>query len=99
MMTQQQNKVPKYRNIFFCQKYGKFLLAGDVALEETEPNLSEFLSNYDAKNLVKSKPCIKNPLNPQCIDLSITNNICSFQIITTLVCGLSDFHKFEKGTF
>lgn len=74
------------------------MLPGNVALEETEPNLLEFLSNYDAKNLVKNKPCFKNLLNPQCIDFSITDNIWSFHIITTLACGLSDFQKFDTGS-
>ena len=73
---------------FQCQKYGKLLLVADVDLEETEPHLSEFLSNSDAKNLVKSEPCFKSPLNPRCSDLFITNSICSFQN----TCGLLDFH-------
>ena len=96
MAQQQSTKIKNY--FFFCQKYDKFLLPGNVALEETEPNLLEFLSNYDAKNLVKNKPCFKNLLNPQCIDFSITDNIWSFRIITTLACGLSDFQKFDKGS-
>ena len=62
-------------------------------LEETEPNLSESLSNNDAKNLAKSKTCFKSPLNPQCIDLFIPYSICSFQNNTAVACGLSDFHK------
>lgn len=64
------------------------MIAGDVKLEETEPSLSEFLSNH-TKNLVKSKTCFKNPLDPRCIDFFITNDICSFQSTKTLACELS----------
>ena len=66
---------------FLGQKHGTFLLASDVNLEEREANLSIFLSNYDAKNLVKSKICFKNSINPQCIDLFIPNSICSYYIL------------------
>ena len=70
---------------FFCPKYNTFLLSRDVKLEKIKPNLfskqnqTEFLSNNDAKNLVKVKLCFKNPLNPQWIDLFNTNSICRFQ--------------------
>ena len=70
---------------FFCPKYNTFLLFGNVKLEKIKPNLfsklnqREFLSNKDAKNVVKSKTCFKNPLNPEWIDLFNTNSICRFQ--------------------
>ena len=34
---------------FVCQKYDKLLLAGDINLQETERNLSEFLSSWMQK--------------------------------------------------
>ena len=55
--------------------------------------MSEFLTNYDCNNLVEDKTCFKNPENPRCIDLFITNSIMSFQNTTTVATGLSDFHK------
>ena len=41
------------------QTYEKFLLAGVFNTEETEPCLSEFLTKYDSKSLVKDKTCFK----------------------------------------
>ena len=62
-------------------------------MEETEPILSEFLSNYDCRSLVRDKTCFKNPENPRFIDLFITNSIMGFQNTTTVATGLSDFHE------
>ena len=45
------------------------------------------------KNMVKEDTCFKNPDNPSCIDLFLTNTPLSFQNTTTLTTGLSDFHK------
>ena len=73
--------------------YEKFLLAGDFNIEEIESPLGEFLYERDAKNLVKEATCFKNPENPSCIDLFLTNSIRSFQGTTTVTTGLSDFHK------
>ena len=45
----------------YRQTYEKFLLAGGFNSKETEPCLSEFLSNYGSTNLVEDKTCFKNP--------------------------------------
>ena len=34
---------------------------------------------YGCKNIAKDKTCFKNPINPTCIDLIITNRPKSFQ--------------------
>ena len=60
-------------------------------MEDTKPILSEFLSNYDCKYLVRDITCFKNPENPRCIDLFITNSITSFQNTTRVATGLLDF--------
>ena len=73
--------------------YDKFLLAGDFNAEDVEPCLESFLYQYDAKNLVKSKTCFKNPENPSCVDLFLTNSYHSFQNTSVISTGLSDFHK------
>ena len=73
--------------------YDKFLLAGDFNMEEEETQLSNFLNDYNARNLVKDKTCFKSLDNPTCIDLYITNSYRSFQNTTTVSTGLSDFHK------
>ena len=73
--------------------YNNFLLAGDFNTEDSEPCLSNFLYQYEARNLVKEKTCFKNPNNPSCIDLFITNSSNSFQNTGVVSTGLSDFHK------
>ena len=55
--------------------------------------MSEFISVYSLKNLVKQKTCFKNPENPSCIDLILTNSPRSFQNSNAFETGLSDFHK------
>ena len=83
--------------------YDKYLLTGDFNAEEIEPCLSTFLYQYNANNLVKENTCFKNPHNPSCIDLFITNSRNSFQNTNTVSTGLSDFHKMVvtvlKSTF
>ena len=77
----------------YNSNYDNFILLGDFNCEDTETSLSNFLHQYDAKNLVKEKTCFKNANNPSCIDLIITNRPNLFQHTTTLSTGLSDFHK------
>ena len=77
----------------YSEFYDNFLLLGDFNCEETEPLLSSFLHQYEANSLVKEPTCFKNPDNPSCIDLLITNRCHSFQNTMTVATGLSDFHK------
>ena len=77
----------------YSSTYDKFLLAGDFNVKEENDTLDEFLEDYHAKNLVKEPTCFKNPENPSCIDLFITNSFQSFQKTTTVTTGLSDFHN------
>ena len=60
---------------------------------ETEPCLSSFLYQYNAKNLVKNKTCFKSIDNPSCIDLILTNSKDCFHNTTVISTGLSDHHK------
>ena len=50
--------------------------------------MESFCESYRFKNLIKDPTCFKNPANPSCIDLMLTNS--SSCVIET---GLSDFHK------
>ena len=52
-----------------------------------------FCDSYEFKNLIKDATCYKNPENPSCIDLILTNNSNSFQNSEVIETGLSDFHK------
>ena len=68
-------------------------MLGDFNAEDTEPILSEFLEQYEAKNIMKNKTCCKNPDRPTCIDLFLTNSPHSFQNTMMISTGFSDFHK------
>ena len=77
----------------YLKTFEKFLLLGDFNADDTEPVLSEFLEQYEAKNIMKNKTWFKNPVRPTCIDLFLTNSPHSFQNTMTISTGLSDFHK------
>ena len=77
----------------YSKHYVKFILVGDFSAEESEPCLSQFLYDYNAKNIVKENTCFKNALNPSSIHLFITNSPLSFQNTIAVSNGLSDFHK------
>ncbi len=77
----------------YITDYDKFLLVGDFNAEDTESILSNFLNQYNSRNLVKDKTCFKSIQNPSCVDLFLTYSYRSFQNTSTLSTGLSDFHK------
>ena len=52
------------------------------------------MSAHNLTTLIKQKTCSKNPENPACIDLILTNCPRSFQNSSVFEIGLSDFHKF-----
>ena len=49
--------------------------------------------NIWRRNLVKEPTCFKNPENPTCIDLILTNKPLSFKNTYVIETELSDFHK------
>ena len=69
------------------------MLIGDFNVEESEPCLSQFLFEMNAKNIVKEPTCYKSLSNPSCIDLVITNSSSSFQNTKAISTGLLDFNK------
>ena len=52
-----------------------------------------FGENYKLRNLTKERTCFKNPDNPTCIDLILTNKPLNFKNTYVIETGLSDFHK------
>ena len=96
------NHLGKATDIYHLN-YDKFLLIGDFNAEDTEPCLSQFLFEYDGKNIVSEKTCFKSKDNPSCIELFITKSPNSFHNTSTITTGLSDFHKMVitvlKATF
>ena len=74
-------------------QYESFILMGDFNAEPNDANMKDFCQIYSCKNIVKDKTCFKNPINPTCIDLIITNRPKSFQESEVIETGLSDFNK------
>ena len=73
--------------------YENVILLGDLNVEVKEKNLSNFMSVPNLKTLIKQKTCFKNPENPACIDLILTNSPQSFQNSSVFETGLFDCHK------
>ena len=55
--------------------------------------MKTFEENYKLRNLVKEPTCFKNPGNPTCIDLILTNKPLSFKNTYVIEAGPSEFHK------
>ena len=51
------------------------------------------MSAHNLKTLIKQKTCFKNPENPTCIDLILTNTSRRFPNSSVFETGLPDFHK------
>ena len=69
------------------------LLFADFNSELGETALKEFFEIYNLKNLVKEATCFRNPVNPTCIALILTNRPRSFQDTKAIEMGLSNYHK------
>ena len=54
-------------------KYDNFLLFGDFNSEPTEEAMKSLCQIHNFKNLLDKPTCYKNPTNPSCVDLIITN--------------------------
>ena len=77
----------------FSANYDNFILLGDFNSEPKEQYVKDFCHVYNCKNIIKENTCFKNPENPSCIDLFITNRPACFNGSMTIETGLSDFHK------
>ena len=74
-------------------QYENFIFMGDFDVEPNDATMKNFCHVYGCKNIFKDKTCFKNPINPNCIELIITNRPKSFQESEVIETGLSDFHK------
>ena len=59
--------------------YNNFIVPGDFNIEMEEQQMKAFCDNYGLKIFVKQPTCYKNPSNPTCIDLILTNVPQKFQ--------------------
>ena len=55
--------------------------------------MRNFCNSYNLNSLIKQPTCFKNPENPCCIDLILTNKPRSFLSTRVIETGLSDFHR------
>ena len=65
----------------------------------SEPSIDEFCQTYNLESIVNKPTCFKNPKNPSCIDLMLTNKQERFLKAKTVETGLSDFHKMVVSVF
>ena len=73
--------------------YDNIVLSGDSNTEVENNFLKEFCDLYEIKSLIRIPTCYKNPENPTCTDLMLTNSNRSFLNSCAVETGLSDFHK------
>ena len=83
-MHHKENIASHLRNVSIalaklCPDYENIFLLGDFNFEIKEKIISDCMSTYNLKSLVKQKTSFKNPDNPSCIDLTLTNSPRSFQ--------------------
>ena len=60
-------------------KYEHFLVLRDFNVCVEYSSMSVICDTYNLKSLIREPTCYKNPENPSCIDLILTNRPCSFQ--------------------
>ena len=81
-------------------KYDNILIIGDLNTEMNEPSLNEtFCQTYNLESIVNEPTCLKNPKNPSCNDLMLTNKQERFLKGKTVEAGLPDFHKMLLSVF
>ena len=68
-------------------------MLGDFNAEIENNFLKEFCNLYGMKSLIRIPTCSKNPANPTCIDLMLTNSNQSFQNYCIIETELSDYQK------
>ena len=79
----------------YLLKYEYFLVLKDFDIFVEGSSMSEFCDTYNLKSLIREATCYKNPENPFCINLILTNRPCSFQNSDVFEAGLSDFHRMK----
>ena len=73
------------------------LFPGDFNSQPLENCVNDFCNVHNLSNLVKEPTCYKNPDNPSCIDLFLTNRPKCFQSTMTMETGISEFFTKTKN--
>ena len=77
----------------YIKNYDKIILLRDFNSEFSESFLNDFCDICNLENLVKEPSCYKNPDDPSCIDLFLTNRPRTIQCATTIETGISHSYK------
>ena len=77
----------------YLTKYDQLFFLGDFNAGLEDTSVKNFCSSYNLTSMNNKPTCFKNPDNPSCIDLILTNCSRSFQNSGVRETGLSDFHK------
>ena len=78
--------------------YKNILVIGDLNIDVSDPDkdrnnhLSDFVDTLSPSNLINRKTCCKS-IPGITTDIMLTNRPKCFQKTSTIVTGLSDFHK------
>ena len=77
----------------YLKSYDNILIMGDLNSEVSENCLNNSCNVNSFKTLNRGPTCFKNPNNPSCIDLFLTNRQQYFQQTCAIETSISDFHK------
>ena len=77
----------------YSLNYENMILVEDFNSEINDKRMNDFWKNYNLSSLIRESTCYKNPENPSCIDLFLTNSPNSFQNSSVVDIGLSDVHR------
>ena len=77
----------------YSKNYYGILLIDDFNADVSETSFSSFCELCEVKSIINQLTFYKNPTNPSCIDLFITNSPNSFQKSTVVETSLSDFQE------
>ena len=71
------NELGKALDIYL-HKYDYILLIGNFNSEISERSIHDFCNVYNLESLSNTPTCFKNPENPSCINLLLTNSKNNF---------------------
>ena len=75
--------------------YDNFIFFGDFNADVNDKAMLDFCESYILKSLIKQPTCFKNPENPSCIGLFLTNRPRSFCNSYVIETGISGFHMMK----
>ena len=63
----------------YSSNYESVIVVGNFNSEINDKCMNDFGESYNLNSLIRESTCYKNPENPSCIDLFLTNSPHSFQ--------------------